>query len=278
MIKKTLHWVRTEWGIVSARDEMSVADAARWLRQWVPFGVRTIGYGTLSVALGPLTADHRASTWAMKRWSRQSLKKLNITTRTSGAHLVPEGAVMFAANHQSLLDILVLGAVLPGDIKWAAKRSVMNIPFLGWHLTLAGHVPVDRDGGRKQAVQTIHHFKRVLEDNKALLIFPEGTRSEDGRLRAFKHGGFYAAVRAGAPVVPVALEGTHSLMHKGANDSGGTRAARVVDVRLGEPLYATAAGSERRRVVELCERAHAAVSSMHQAMVTRRDSEDSAPR
>ena len=152
-VKETLAWAKNEWGIFNKRGEMSLGESVRWLSQWVPFGARTIGYGTVSLVLGPLTPEHRASTWAMKQWSRASLLGLEIDASAAGEHLVPAGGFMYASNHQSLLDILVLGALLPGDFKWAAKRSLMKIPFLGWHLALSGHVPVERKAGRRAAAE-----------------------------------------------------------------------------------------------------------------------------
>ena len=97
----------------------------------------------------------------------------------------------------------------------------MKVPFLGWHLKLSGHVPVDRNAGNRAAADAIKRFTRVLEDDNQLLIFPEGTRTPDGEVQPFKNGGFYAAVRANRPVVPVALEGTYALMGKHQVDTGG---------------------------------------------------------
>jgi len=174
---------------------------------------------------------------------------------------VPKGPFVYCSNHQSLLDILVLGAVLSGDFKWAAKRELMKIPFLGWHLRLAGHVPVDRGGGPKAAADVIARFEQVLRNGKPLLVFPEGTRSEDGVLKEFKNGGFYAAVRAGVPVVPVALEGTGVLMHKGAINAG-DGSMRLVRVAVGRPLEAKKDGRESHRVAELRTRTHASVADM----------------
>src|SRR6185295_9693804 len=159
--------------------------------------------------------------------------------------------------HQSVLDILCLGAVLPGDFKWAAKRELMKIPFLGWHLRIAGHVPVDRQAGKRTAAQVIERFEEVLKEGKPLLVFPEGTRSEDGIVRPFKNGGFYASVRGGVPVVPVALEGTHVLMRKHAPYPDGTM--RTVKVRVGAPIHPKTEGREGPRVNDLRERTHAAV-------------------
>ena len=242
---------------------MQLRDAIRAARQWVPFTARTVGYGTVSLTLGPLTKDHRASLWAMKRWCKSSARGLHLDVEATGLENVPtDGAYVYASNHQSLLDILVLGAVLPGDYKWAAKRELLSIPFLGWHLKLSGHVPVERGGGPKVAAQVIKRFQEVLGRGKPLLIFPEGTRSEDGVLKEFKMGGFYAAVRAGVPVVPVALEGAGHLMHKGAIAAGGDGAMRLVRVRVGKPIHALTTGKESARVVDLRDRTHAAVAEL----------------
>src|SRR5262249_60016441 len=127
---------------------------------------------------------------------------VDITIEASGAEHVREARFIYCSNHQSIVDILVLGAVLPGDFKWAAKRSLMKIPFLGWHLQLAGHVPVDRRAGSRAAAEAIGRFEKVLREGKPLLVFPEGTRSEDGVLRSFKNGGVYGALPAGRPGGP----------------------------------------------------------------------------
>jgi 1-acyl-sn-glycerol-3-phosphate acyltransferase len=168
---------------------------------------------------------------------------------------------VYCSNHQSLLDVLVLGGSLPGDFKWAAKSSLLKIPFLGWHLQLAGHVPVDRTVGSRAAVEAISRFEQVLRRGKPLLVFPEGTRSEDGILRQFKNGGFYAAVRADVPVLPVALEGTHRLMKKGALDAG-DGPMRIIRVRVGAPLLVRRDGREGARVNDLRERTYAAVEAL----------------
>jgi 1-acyl-sn-glycerol-3-phosphate acyltransferase len=128
------------------------------------------------------------------------------------------------------------GASLTGDYKWAAKRSLLRVPFLGWHLALAGHVPVDRGAGPKVAAQVISRFVTVLKQGKPLLIFPEGTRTETGRLKPFKLGGFYAAVRAGVPIVPVALQG-HLRPH----------ASRRVGHRRAQPAHREAARRKAHR-------------------------------
>jgi 1-acyl-sn-glycerol-3-phosphate acyltransferase len=225
-----------------------------------------MAYGTVSLTLGPLTRDRSASLWAMRRWCQSSARALSIDVVVEGLENIPRhGAFVYASNHQSILDILVLGAVLPGDFKWAAKRSMMSVPFLGWHLKLAGHVAVDRRLGARAAAQVIAKFEEVLRCGKPLLVFPEGTRSEDGLVRSFKNGGFYAAGRAGVPIVPVALDGTHRLMKRGAIDTGdGER--RVVRVCVGAPIQPLRDVSEARQVADLRERSHAVVLDLFRSI------------
>ena len=274
-VKDTWRWVKTEWGIIAKRDQMSMPEAARWLRQWVPFGVRTIGYGTVSLTVGPFTPEFAASAWAQKRWSQASMRGLHIDVRCKGAERVPPGGVLYASNHQSLLDILVLGAVLPGDLKWATKRAIMKIPFLGWHLSLAGHVPVDRRAGKAAAERTIDGFVDVLERGKPLLVFPEGTRSEVDEIKPFKNGAFIAAVRADKPLLPVAIEGTYRLMRKHAVDTGDlqpqTEGPRRVQVQIGHPLRAPAEGTFEERVEALRDATREAVVAMHRELRARHE-------
>lgn len=240
---------------------MTAGEVWKATRQWVPFGVRTIGYGMVSCFIGPFTKEHRASLWAMRRWCIASAAGLEIRIDVSGTENAPaEGAFVYCSNHQSLVDILVLGAVLPGDYKWAAKRSLMKIPFLGWHLKLAGHVPVERGGGGKAAEEVIGRFVTVLRGGKPLLIFPEGTRTEDGDLKDFKPGAFKAAVQGDAPVVPVAIDGTFDMMSKGDVSAGGRE--KLVRVRIGAPISLPTDGDERERVAALLETTRGALGVM----------------
>lgn len=237
---------------------MNFLNTMRLVRQWGPFSLRTAGYGTISLVGGPLTREHSASTWAMRKWCINSAKALGINIEVSGTENVPsDPAFVYCSNHQSMLDILVLGAVLPGDFKWAAKRELMKVPFLGWHLQLAGHVPVDRGKGPKAVAVVVKRFQDVLVAGKPLLIFPEGTRSADGVLKPFKPGGFVAAVRANKAVVPVAIDGTWDMMRNGI-----VTPTRTVKVRLGAPIQPKTEGRESARIEDLRARSYESVAAL----------------
>ncbi len=117
------------------------------------------------------------------------------------------------ANHQSIYDIPVLFATLPWQLRIIAKESIGRFPFLGWHLRRSGHLLVDRR--RPDRAGILRKWKALVEKGLSLLIFPEGTRSVDGRVAAFKGGPFLLAVEAGLPIVPISVEGSRFVMKKG---------------------------------------------------------------
>ena len=130
--------------------------------------------------------------------------------------LKPGQCYIFMANHVSNLDPPVLFSLLPERVSVFLKRSLMKIPILGYGMRLVNFVPVDRDGRVESAVESVQTAARVLESGVHILSFVEGTRSRDGRLQAFKKGPFYLAMETGAPVVPVSIYGTESMMRKGS--------------------------------------------------------------
>lgn len=124
-------------------------------------------------------------------------------------------ACLYMANHQSNLDPPLLLACLPGEISFLAKKELFSVPVLGWVLRVGGLIPVDR-GNRDAARAGIALAAESLRAGRPFLIFPEGTRTRDGRLQQFKKGPFFLAEQAQATVVPVRLEGTGVLMPPGA--------------------------------------------------------------
>lgn len=149
--------------------------------------------------------------------ARISLAAARVRVRVEGRENIPSGqACIFMANHVSNLDPPVLFPLLPERASVFLKRSLMKIPILGYGMRLVNFVPVDRDGRVESAVESVQTAARVLESGVHILSFVEGTRSRDGRLQAFKKGPFYLAMETGAPVVPVSIYGTESMMRKGS--------------------------------------------------------------
>jgi 1-acyl-sn-glycerol-3-phosphate acyltransferase len=134
-----------------------------------------------------------------------------------GRELVPpKTACIFMANHVSNLDPPALIPNIPGRTSAFLKRSLMHIPVLGWGFRLGEFIPVDRDGRKESAQESIAAARRVLANGVHITTFVEGTRSKDGRLLPFKKGPFYLAKEAGAPCVPVSIWGTETMMSKGS--------------------------------------------------------------
>lgn len=124
----------------------------------------------------------------------------------------PRNPYVVVANHQSLADIPILSR-LPWEMKWVAKAELFRIPVVGWMMSLAGDVPVGR-GDARSRVAALHRARRVLDRECSVIFFPEGTRSPDGRVRAFQHGAFRLAIDAGVPILPIAIDGTGKAIPK----------------------------------------------------------------
>jgi 1-acyl-sn-glycerol-3-phosphate acyltransferase len=133
--------------------------------------------------------------------------------RVEGRGRVPwSGPAVLVANHLSLLDILVVYALFR-PFKWVAKAELFRIPIVGWNMALNDYVPIAR-GDRESVRHMMDHCRRHLARGTPVLLFPEGTRSRDGRLQPFKEGAFRLAREAGCPIVPVIVSGTGEALPK----------------------------------------------------------------
>ncbi len=124
----------------------------------------------------------------------------------------PEQTYVMIANHQSLLDILVLFRLF-AHFKWVSKIENFRVPCIGWNMTLNRYIKLRR-GDRESVIQMMDACERTLAAGSSIMMFPEGTRSLDGRLRPFKPGAFQIARTARVPLLPIVLEGTGSALPK----------------------------------------------------------------
>lgn len=139
-------------------------------------------------------------------------------TVTGYEHLQVNRAAVYAVNHASNVEPPILFDALSPlfpRLRVLYKAELRKLPVLTWAFDLAGFVPLER-GNRDQSLPAIERAAGALRDGNSFLIFPEGTRSRDGRLLPFKKGGFIMALKAQAPVVPVAISGTRAAMRKGS--------------------------------------------------------------
>jgi 1-acyl-sn-glycerol-3-phosphate acyltransferase len=168
-----------------------------------------------------------------RAWARVLLFLSGARVRLEGLERVDWGhPVILVANHQSWFDVFALTAHLPPRARFVAKEELARIPVFGPAWRACGHISVDR-GDRSRAIASIEEAgSRVRDERLAVIFFPEGTRSPDGRLRAFKKGAFVLAIQTGVPVVPVGIAGTRSIMPKGS--------LRIhpgeIRIRVGEPI------------------------------------------
>jgi 1-acyl-sn-glycerol-3-phosphate acyltransferase len=184
-----------------------------------------IGRGLLRIPVVTIQAVPRfwgrmISTWSGVQVRVEGLKQLDRSK-----------PYIFVANHQSQFDIFVLDGFLPMDFRWLAKKELFRIPFFGWAMLLAGSIPIDRSHGR-QALKSLDEAAKRIAAGASVIIFPEGTRSPDGKLQPFKAGGMQLAIKSGVELVPMAISGTHEVLPKGKILS---RPGQVV-IRLGMPV------------------------------------------
>lgn len=144
---------------------------------------------------------------------RVAVRSAGIRFRVEGVENIPAQACVFACNHASNADPPVLVPAIPRRVSILVKRELFRVPILATGMRQAGFVPVDR--GAKEGSVNLDEVARHLKNGLSFLVFAEGTRSPDGRLRPFKKGAALMAIHAGAPIVPVAIAGTPRIMPKG---------------------------------------------------------------
>jgi len=142
-------------------------------------------------------------TWLNPAWAVQVIGREKIR---------PDVAYVMVANHQSLLDILVLFRLFR-HFKWVSKIENFRIPFIGWNMSLNRYIKLRR-GDRASIASMMRACEQALAGGNSIMMFPEGTRSTDGRLRAFKPGAFALAQRMRVPLLPIVLEGTGNALPK----------------------------------------------------------------
>lgn len=174
-------------------------------------GVYTSVLGTISVIAGFAGAQRLAHGCArLWAWSILATTGVNVTVR--GMERVERGRpYLFVANHQSFYDIPVIFWYVPFQLRIIAKESLGSFPFIGWHLRRTGHVLVRRDNPGPQVFRQLGELMRT---GTSLIVFPEGTRSPDGRVGRFRTGIFRLAIESGYTVVPLAIRGTRPVMPK----------------------------------------------------------------
>jgi len=171
------------------------------------------------------------------------------------AKLVADQPYVFVANHASSLDIWAMFLVIPRRMRMIAKKQLARIPLFGWGMWAGRFIFIDRQNG-VAARRSIDLAGERIHNGESVLLFPEGTRTRDGSLGPFKKGSFHLAVKAGVPIVPVALRGTRELMPRGSI----LLRAGTVKAIVGEPIATQGLSDEERATLN--ERVRAIIEAM----------------
>jgi 1-acyl-sn-glycerol-3-phosphate acyltransferase len=183
-------------------------------------------------------------TWAM-----------GLRVGVEGLENIPTGPCMFAANHTSNADAAAIVGAVPRRLAIFGRKSLFDIPIVGLAFKLAKFVPVDR-GNREAGINAVKQAVEYIKSGSSFLVYPEGTRSPDGRLLRFKKGAFIMAIEAGIPIVPLACSGAHRVMRKKSL----VIQPGKVNVQFGKPILAAGYTIEQRDA--LAKQVHDAIAGL----------------
>ena len=148
-------------------------------------------------------------------WSRAFFWLMFLPVSIDGTeHIKPGQSSVFVSNHQSMFDVWLVYGWLPVVFKWLMKAELRKVPFVGTGCKAAGHIFVERRNA-KAALESLHEVERQLVNGVCTVIFPEGTRTENGEVGRFKRGAFQIAIDLGLPVIPLSLSGCFEVLPKG---------------------------------------------------------------
>jgi 1-acyl-sn-glycerol-3-phosphate acyltransferase len=192
----------------------------------------TVVMGSINLVVSLFDDGGRKQLNVARSWSKLLLKIAGVDVTVHGLEKInANGSYVFVSNHASYMDTPVVLAHIPVQFRFLAKKGLFSIPFLGHHLKRAGHLPVPKDNPR-DAVKMMGEAGRIIRERGiSVLVFPEGGRSIEG-LQPFKEGAAYIAIKAGVPVVPIALDGTVQVLPMG---SSYVRPG-LVALRIGNPI------------------------------------------
>jgi len=210
----------------------SIHSAVIYVVRYLLAVVYTAFWGGIACLAAPFDRDGRCVVWVGRSWVSWILRTCGVRVDVDGIENVPrDRGCVYMSNHQSVFDTVAIVSTLPVPWRFVAKRELTWIPFFGWALALGDQIIVDRKD-RESSVRSLARAADRVRAGANVIIFPEGTRSPDASLREFKSGGFYLAIQAGAPIVPVSVSGSWRITPK---RSLRIESGRVL-VRYGKPI------------------------------------------
>jgi 1-acyl-sn-glycerol-3-phosphate acyltransferase len=195
----------------------------------------TAAFGTVSLLASLTEKDGRRQHRIARTWAKCSLAIARSPIHVTGLDVVHNHPVaVYACNHLSYMDTPAVFAALPFPFRILARSDLWKLPFIGWHLNRSGQIPVSVDNPRA-SIASLTNGVRALKAGMPLFVFPEGGRSRDGQLAPFMSGPAWMAIRAGVPIIPMALAGTYELLPIHTRHFS----PRPLELRIGAPISTT---------------------------------------
>ena len=238
-----------------------------WFHRWCTNLLQTPGFALTTILCGTLSLI--TSLWdkggsqqhaIAQTWARISLAISGSHTQILGKQNLGKFPVaVYISNHTSYMDTPVIFASLPFQFRILAKSGLWKVPFIGWHLNRSGQLPIDISNPRA-TIASLGNAVRALKSGMSVFVFPEGGRTEDGTLKPFLSGAAFLAIRAGVPIVPMALHGVRDLLPMGSHHYY----PNLLTLSVGEPI--STAGLSIREADHLTERVRQQVLCLYDAI------------
>jgi 1-acyl-sn-glycerol-3-phosphate acyltransferase len=227
---------------------------------WAPlFFTATALFGSASLLASLTEKDGRRQHRIARAWARTSLWIARSPIHITGLDVLHNHPVaVYACNHLSYMDTPAIFAALPFQFRILARSDLWKLPFIGWHLNRSGQIAVNVDNPRA-SIASLTNGVRALKSGMPLFVFPEGGRSRDGKLGTFMSGPAYMAIRAGVPLIPMALVGTYELLPIHTRHFS----PRPLELRIGAPI--STQGLTTRQSEQLTEQLRQAIEELQSA-------------
>ncbi|HAP37147.1 MAG TPA: 1-acyl-sn-glycerol-3-phosphate acyltransferase [Bacteroidetes bacterium] len=192
----------------------------RWfvtILRLIVISITVVPFSIIAICSLPFDRSGKIYFWSGRTWTTLSLILCRITLSVKGMDYVDRyGNYILVSNHASMFDIPVLMSTFP-HIRIMFKKELSYVPFWGWALRWGHHIMVDRKKG-SDAMKSLDRAAKAIGEGGQVLLFAEGTRTRDGKMLPFKRGAFSLAAKSGIPIVPIAINGSYSILPKGSFD------------------------------------------------------------
>jgi 1-acyl-sn-glycerol-3-phosphate acyltransferase len=187
----------------------------RTLFGWFIFLLTTITLGTAAIIVSLFDRSGNLPHLIARLWGRIQLRTTGTRVKIRGLEFMDRHrSYILVSNHRSSFDIFALLGYIPIQFRWTAKAELFRMPFMGWAMSRIGYIPIER-ASPKKAYRSMLQAAEKVKRGVSIIIFPEGTRSLDGKLQVFKKGVFLIALKSQAPILPIAIRGTEKILQKG---------------------------------------------------------------